>query len=76
VLTWFNDYGSAPQVTHTAGSGVYKVEFPDAPVLGTGGNTVLSVTPDDQPTSLVALVEDCAAVNADYANSGRPRSSS
>ena len=65
VLTWFNDYGGAPQVTHTAGSGLYFVEFPNAPVLGqyTGGNSILSVTPDT-PSG------DCTVVNADYANSG------
>ena len=65
VLYWFNDFGGAPTVTHHAGSGVYYVKFPNAPILGqnTGGNSVLSVTPDT-PSA------DCTAVNADYANSG------
>ena len=61
VLTWFNDFGGAPQVTHTAGTGWYYITFPNAPFYGnpTDGNSVLSVTPDT-PSG------DCTTVNADY----------
>ena len=64
VLTWFNAYGGAPTVTHS-GSGVYYLKFPNASITGgnTGGNSVLSVTPDTPSAN-------CTAVDADYANSG------
>ena len=45
VVNWFNDLGGAPLVTHTAGSGLYDVNFPNVPNLASGHNTVLSVTP-------------------------------
>ncbi|HTW09069.1 MAG TPA: hypothetical protein VME46_16290, partial [Acidimicrobiales bacterium] len=65
VLYWWNYYGGKPTVSHSPGSGLYYVKFPKAPVLGdnTGGNSVLSVTPDT-PSA------DCTMANADYAGSG------
>ena len=65
LLYWFNDFGGAPTVNHRAGSGVYYLKFPGAPILGqnSGGNSVLEVTPDT-PSA------DCTAANADYANAG------
>ena len=65
VLAWFNDFGGAPQVSHTAGSGVYYLKFPNANILGqnNGGNSVLSVTADT-PSA------DCTAVEADYLGAG------
>ena len=65
VLTWFNDFGAAPHLTHKAGSGIYYLKFPNAPVVGqnSGGNSVLLVTPDTPSAN-------CTAVVADYSNSG------
>jgi hypothetical protein len=61
LLYWFNGYGGAPTVTHSAGSGIYELNFPGAPILN--GNNVLEVTPDTPSAA-------CTAVNADYANTG------
>ena len=60
VLSWFNDFGGQPQVTHSTGSGAYYLNFPNAPVGQlASGNGVLSVTPDTPPA-------DCTSANAAY----------
>ena len=60
VLSWFNDFGGQPQVTHGTGSGAYYLNFPNAPVGQlASGNGVLSVTPDTPPA-------DCTSASAAY----------
>jgi hypothetical protein len=62
VLSWFNDFGGEPKVTHSAGSGVYYLGFPEAPigVPDAAANNLLSVTPSMAATA-------CTAVDAGYA---------
>jgi len=65
LLYWWNDFGGAPTLSHSSGSGLYYVRFPGVPVLGQGNtaNSVLSVTPDT-PSA------DCTVANADYLGAG------
>ena len=63
IVNSFNTFGGgAPTITHAAGSGVYYIHFPGAPIKD--GNSILVVTPDT-PSA------DCTATNADYAGSSK-----
>jgi hypothetical protein len=57
VTRYWNRYGGAPVVSHTADSGVYYVGFPGK--VFTNTNSTLSATPDT-PSSV------STAINADY----------
>jgi len=63
VVNSFNTFGGgAPTIAHAAGSGIYYIHFPGAPIKD--GNSILAVTPDT-PSG------DCTATNADYAVTGK-----